>query len=440
MSTDTKPKPTKSSTTTQTALPLDGSCAVANQCGGAAAEARTAGRLVNKRKNVDAAPVESAEEAKKKRRKRDNRRTRYADQRQAAKLYRHFSQGEKKAGRGVTMCGWTMRADKKSVDVMREDKKDGANVYYDGLVTCGLAWVCPCCSVKKSEERRQRVNQAFKNGRARGLIPVMLTLTARHTRRTKLAPFLAQLRDAWRVLVQSRKWKAFNLEKLLGGFAKALEVTDGGNGWHPHFHVILLVDEASEEAAIEAAESLADAWFAALEKVGLDGKTKAARTYAFHVQGAAAAGNYVAKWGAAEELTLTQNKDGKKEGSMTPWEMLTLSRTSADDKERRRCAARWWEFVQATKGAHQLEASPKFKELMEGEDDDGEEEPSEVNRIGQIRRRGWHERGRWRRLTIKEKGESCSLEDAPQAVKDTIASNITDFDLVDDYDPGPLIE
>lgn len=439
MSYDENPKTTKPGTTFETRDTI-ASNAAPNQGGGEAAEARPAGRLVNKRKNVDAVAGESAEEAKKKRRKRDIRRVRYADQRQAAKLYRQFSQGEKRAGRGVTMCGWTMRADITHIEVMREDKPNAANVFYDGLVTCGLAWVCPCCSVKKSEERRQRVNRALKQGRQRGLVPIMLTLTARHTRRTKLAPFLGQLRDAWRVLVQSRQWKAFNADKLAGGFAKALEITDGGNGWHPHFHVILLVDERTEGAAIEATEALATAWFAALEKVGLDGKTKAAKQYAFHVQGAAAAGNYVAKWGAAEEMTMTQNKDGKKEGSLTPWEMLTISRTTADTKERQRCASRWWEFVQATKGAHQLEASPKFKELMEGEDEDGEEEPGEVNPIGQIRRGKWQDRARWRRLTIKEKAEACALEVAPQVLKDAIASETTDADLVDDYDPGPLVE
>ena len=92
------------------------------------------------------------------------------------------------------------------------------------------------------------------------------------------------------------------------GSVTATEVTGGGtHGWHPHFHTLMLIEATTEAEAIEFVERLRAPWLSCLRAFGLDGAGAA-----FDVQGAASAGNYVGKWGAAEELALGERK-------RTPW-------------------------------------------------------------------------------------------------------------------------
>ena len=60
---------------------------------------------------------------------------------------------------------------------------------------------------------------------------------------------------------------------------------------------------------------LREPWLASLRAEGLDGSGAA-----FQVQGATAAGNYVGKWGAAEELALSGKKSGR--AGRSPFQLL----------------------------------------------------------------------------------------------------------------------
>ena len=144
--------------------------------------------------------------------------------------------------------------------------------------------------------------------RSQGLSVVMLTLTARHNRRMALAPFLDALKVAKQCLQRRRDWRALPLV----GSVTATEVTHGDNGFHPHFHVLLVLD-APQDQAERMIEGLRKAWLASLAGRGLSGEKAA-----FHVQDASAAGAYVAKFGAAEELALQGSKRGRN-GSRGPW-------------------------------------------------------------------------------------------------------------------------
>ena len=52
-------------------------------------------------------------------------------------------------------CTWVRIAELSMVRPM-----DRASYHYKGLVTCGNVWVCPICSAKIQERRRQEVEQA----------------------------------------------------------------------------------------------------------------------------------------------------------------------------------------------------------------------------------------------------------------------------------------
>jgi len=227
-----------------------------------------------------------------------------------------------------------------------------------GLVTCKSVWSCPVCSARVSARRKDELNALLAWARHEGHSVVMLTLTARHRRDTELLPFLAAMKAAGQSLRRSRGWRGLG---LLGSVA-AQEVTHGSrNGWHVHSHVLLILP-SGEADALAAVERLRAEWLRSLGKVGLSGNKAA-----FQAQSATAAGDYVGKFGAAEELALGHVKQGRA-GSRSPWQLLADARDGDAQS-----AVLFRVYSLAFKGRRQLVWSPGLKALagvVEVSDDD----------------------------------------------------------------------
>lgn len=367
------------------------------------------------------------------------RRDLVADQMRAASIYWHYAnqagRGVKLPGRGVTFCGWTQIAEHPT-ELLRVQDDAGYRAYFSGVQTCGLRWVCPCCTASAAQIDRQRVNDGLAAARQRGLWPVMITLTTRHHRKERSEDVLAGIQRAEQRLKTVKAWRRFS--GRIAGYARVLEWTYGEHGHHPHFHTIALVQADSEEEAIQAAAELQPAYMRQLDAAGRDGHSEAAWRHSFQVQGAAAAGAYVAKWGSAEELTGALAKSGAGEG-LTPWQLLRLARTAPDEADRQGYASIWWQIVCATKGKAQLYVSEGWKELVEeyrqDEEGEGQPEPEKVMGFG-MREKGGSPTMAWldavpRRLAIREAAEAHgSLEQAAIAVGDAIRAGPTDHELV----------
>ena len=377
------------------------------------------------------------------------RRDLVADQMRAASIYWHHANqaeaGVKLPGRGVTMCGWTQIVDQPT-DLWRQlQEETGYRSYFTGIQTCGLRWVCPCCTARAAQIDRKYVNDGLAAARDAGLWPVMITLTTRHSRGEAAVDVLAGIIRAEQRLKTVKAWRRFS--GRIAGYARVLEWTHGRSGHHPHFHKIALVRADSEEEAIQAAEELHPAYMRQLEAAGRDGTSDAAWRHSFQVQGAAAAGSYVAKWGSAEELTGALAKSAGGEG-LTPWQLLRLARTASSEADRQRYAAIWWEIVGATKGRAQLYKSEGWRELVEeyrqGEDEEPQPQPELVYGFGTRERRG-KPTGPWldalpKRLAIREAAEAHqNIEMAAKSVRQAIREGPTDIDLVSE-DDTELIE
>jgi len=258
----------------------------------------------------------------------------------------------------VYACRWFLQHDKESVEVMVA-QGDEQGSCYQGLQNCGSVWLCPVCAAKASEIRRQELNELLAWAREHGHTPVMVTSTCRHKKRDSLEAQLEGMKEARRKMRQWRKWRdvrgKFGLMSVT-----ATEVTYGFHGWHVHFHEIFIIENIDdfsitdtmsneelkehnrevkrlqrkglfdheiddalritdrtseftrtrkpEDLAVAVMDSLGGEWITALDKCGLNG----VRRYAWDTQDASVAGNYVAKWGAAEEMTLASKKYGKK--------------------------------------------------------------------------------------------------------------------------------
>lgn len=334
----------------------------------------------------------------------------------------------------VSLCRWAVASMAKGVDVHLTQYGDGAlRAHFAGLQTCGSVWHCPFCGRRISEHRRGELNALLAWAREQGLHPVMVTLTARHGIRDRLTDQLEAMKLAKRRLRQRREWRA--IKGRISGTVTATEVTYGGHGWHTHFHEILLIEADDEAEALALIGGLGRVWRACLVGVGLSGGRAA-----WQAQGAAAAGQYVAKWGAGEELTLSSSKAGKGKGR-TPIQLLTDA-DAGDDS----CRDLWRTYALAFKGRRQLVWSPGLKaraEISDKSDDeaaaDEAQKDAEVEPLLRVEHADWTGRRGWRgarhrRARVLDAAETGGAAAAAAVVKDG------GVDPRPGGDPGPLID
>ncbi len=235
---------------------------------------------------------------------------------------------------------------------------------FSGVATCGSVWMCPVCSAKISNSRRNELNTLLGWARNMGYQALLLTLTARHGLDDSLADLLSGMKAAKKRFHQSAAWRACKSELI--GHITATETTYGSSGWHVHFHMIVIVDCPSEDLALHKFD-LIDDWLAALrpvkrrntaqqqqqQQVNLEGNG-----HAFSIQGANAAGDYVGKWGAGEEVALTNTKKTRDGKGQTPWELLAAAEWDPAS------AALFVEYAKHFKGKQQLVWSVGFKAVL----------------------------------------------------------------------------
>lgn len=334
-------------------------------------------------KSVDSR--DAAENAKSKEINRlASRRQLYADLKASALILRDAMPHKLHA---VAKCRWTKIAGVVSLNLM--DVGGGQRrAAFKGVKICGNIWGCPVCAARISQTRRGEMNTVLAWARERGLVPVMLTLTARHGLDDRLGDMLDGMKNAKRRLRQRAEWRRLPV----AGTITATEITHGTrNGWHPHFHEIVLLEASNEAEALAMVAPLGDAWRASLRAFGLDGAAAA-----FDAQGAASAGDYVAKWGVAEEITLTGSKRGRGKGR-SPRELVRLAGAGDEDA---RCL--WLEFFAATSGKRrrQLVWSPGLKAAC-GVDEITDEQAAEAEDARQEEEVAEYDNDGWRAVRSK---------------------------------------
>ena len=374
-----------------------------------------------------------------------------ADQRRAASIYRHYrdkaiaegvepealddrSSPHKLPGRGVTMCGLTQISGMET-EQWRQTTPDGRFLsYFTGLQPCGLRQVCPICTAAKSEKDRLAINDGLAAARRSGLVPVMVTMTLRHSKRDNAKELLDALCAAEQTLKQGKAWR--RLKKRLAGYARVLEWTFGKRGHHPHYHMIVLVRAENEAQAIALVETLRDSYLGQLEAAGRDGSSKAARERAFHVQGASAVKRYMTKGGMAEEITGARHKDDSH--GLTQWQLLRESRTAGTEKERGDHARTWWQIITAVSGRAQLYLSQGWRDLMAQEREAQDPEPVQPKELvasyGQRLRGGvsdaWSQ-AKAKRLALREAAEAqVPLDEAQKAVSEALRQGPSDSQII----------
>ena len=240
-----------------------------------------------------------------------------------------------------------------SVVTLHRHRETG-NAFFSGLMSCGSVWLCPVCSSKISERRRTELSLAIERAHAQGWKVYLLTLTVPHGLGDDLKPMLNKLKKSWKRMREHRDGQKVQAAVGLQGHVRAFEVTDGQNGFHPHFHALLFLDTDLTPEQVNALYS--PLWRRHCVAVGLPEPSEA---HGCRVDGGEKAAQYVGKWGLSEEMTKSHLKKAKKGDSM--WDLL---RKWADNRDAR-AIARFRLFYEAFKGERQLVWSKKVRQLLQ---------------------------------------------------------------------------
>ena len=238
-------------------------------------------------------------------------------------------------------------------------RSNGEVAGFVGVVTCGSVWVCPDCAAKIAAERRREVRRLLLAHRDAGGAVYMATFTMPHhahqcpreLRRAVSKAFTALLTGKAR----AREWGRAGVL----GYVRALEVTHGANGWHPHLHVLWVLRDCNPFAAAAFGKWLFRRWSATIERAGFGVCSPGAWRFE-EVRTVAEAGEYVVKGAADWELTHAHLKDGR-DGNRGPMQIL------ADVERFGLCGdvLLFQRYAAAFKGARQLTWSVGLRERYE---------------------------------------------------------------------------
>lgn len=293
---------------------------------------------------------------------------------------------------------------------------------FSGVTTCGSVWTCPVCAAKIQAERREELGTLVKYARERNLTVAFGTMTLRHHKGLSLGKTWSTLSKCYKAVREDRMVRRHRKALGMDGYVRAVEVTHGGNGWHPHIHQLYLLDlgqpnpkdysmgsqdpEFQDEVAAfnkRAERSLAalgDAEYAVWARTAVSaglGRPLRERYEVKLVNGPEGLTDYLVKSeykgptetfsGLSKEMQGSVTKRGRK-GSRTPFQILEDVRVAglSDFRENGVVSddlALWHEYEQASHGRRALTWSRGLKdaagvneksdeEIAEGEEQDQE--------------------------------------------------------------------
>ncbi len=259
-------------------------------------------------------------------------------------------------------CGAMLLAQASGATLMQSAERGS---HFSGLMQCGLLWICPVCSEKIGQGRQAQVMQLLERHFSEGRAGAFLTLTIRHHMGEQLRELRAAVGQLYRSLWAGRESQYLRKAYGLIGHVRAMEVTYGANGWHPHLHVLLLFDgPVTPEQIEQLREKLAARWIAGAERLGLTAPLDE-QQHCKIINNPAAAAEYISKLGAAQEITGWSHKTSdaiaeksKQERGRHPFQIFADFMKHGRPED----LAIWHEWEKGIKGARFLTWSRGLKQ------------------------------------------------------------------------------
>lgn len=295
---------------------------------------------------------------------------------------------------------------------------NGERARYTGTMLCGSIWACPTCSAIIRRERahevalaidrhaeklhREAVDQWESEHKGQDLPPTLMTadgfgyylfgtFTLRHDRTMPLSMTLDAILKGWTKMINGKPWKKAVERWKIRGFVRATEITYGRNGWHPHLHFVMFLDDDLDKSQQnEMKKWMFERWQTMVVRVAEGYKAKDGNPYNVapneehgidlkFKEGKAAgeeAAEYITKIqgdkGAvalAQEIARGDIKDGRT-GAVNPFQLLDSGCLGLSDFQREEL---WLEYWQATLRRRCITWSRGLKEDMEVEELEDEE-------------------------------------------------------------------
>ncbi|MEU4345772.1 protein rep [Nocardia sp. NPDC023852] len=234
--------------------------------------------------------------------------------------------------------------------------------------------MCPVCSAKVRVRRGDQIAEGVGRHLDNGGAAWFITVTLPHEKGDALKESLTALTQAWRHVKTGRAYQHEKKSFGILGDIKAVEITHGENGWHPHAHVLVLTARPLAFDEMCAWVGRLDArWAQGLAKVGWPTGKVGVRLTVVPVEKGKGLAAYITKVqekGLGNEIARADMKDATN-GNRTPFAILADfgNHALADDLEL------WWEYEEATAGRSAIRWSPGlWAKLMPDEDFGTEEE------------------------------------------------------------------
>lgn len=226
----------------------------------------------------------------------------------------------------------------------------GERAHFDGILRCGSVWACPVCGSHIRGERARQVEQLVEwAGSSRVFL---LSLTVRHGLGDDPRRLREGVSAAWKGFVQGKGWIGLKERARITGWVRALEVTHGAHGWHPHLHLLVATDDP--KALADLRDTISARWQSVVARVlGEDHRPDDAHGCDLRPCHQA---RYIAKMGL-EIADPSATKKGRK-GSRTPFEIGSDAVRDGKAKD----VQLWRDYCGAFHGARQLNWSGGLRE------------------------------------------------------------------------------
>lgn len=296
-------------------------------------------------------------------------------------------------------------------------KNNGEAAYYSGAETCGSIHACPCCQANIRNARADHVAAAAAKWDRMGNTILMATFTPRHHKGLRLEDGLAGqglyslVTQSFRKILGGNRWYRMKRLAKVAFMVRALEVTEGKNGWHPHLHVLFFIEgDLGAEGLARFTRYLKDTWAAEIVKAGFDAPSEAHGVTVEICRSAEEAGQYIAKTQEGKhvgnEMTRQDLKTARDE-HRTPLQILRDFRDTGDKAD----LALWYEYERASKGRKAITGLSHIYKLL---GDDVVEQSDEALAAAEV---GGDEVARlskdvWRAVTEVRHGPSSLLRAA----------------------------
>lgn len=305
------------------------------------------------------------------------------------------------AGHRVGNCLRVRISAKDPVGVLHVASVRGA--HYGNLQTCSSVWVCPICASKIATRRREELAAGVENWTGKdGNTVLLATFTLQHLAADSCGDILGAITSAHSDFWRWWQGKGIVARYRIAGRVRGLEVVDGLNGWHWHYHVLLFIQGGVTAGEVDQLRGdMSEHWQSTVKRGG---------RYADGVHGVDVRAtnrdvvDYVSKYGLEGDGKQNQGKGGgwseshelalghikrASSGGLTAFQLLALS--LCGEKE---AGTRFVEYVRACKGKSQLHWSPGLRALLglgreKSDQELAEEQHEKATILAQLEQHHW---------------------------------------------------